>query len=134
MPDVAIEHAQSAGDAARSARLTVTLGQPTFAAGHDDTLRRWVGWFEQRGLVEQYPQVAVLAALTEALSGKPAATERWSTAAEAGSSEAPLPDGSPIAGWLAFMPRSFVLCRTGTDARRRRDRSRSAGAEQQRPW
>jgi LuxR family transcriptional regulator, maltose regulon positive regulatory protein len=62
MAEVAIDHARAAGDDDRVARLVATLAQPAYAAGRADTARRWLQWFEDQGLVERYPPVAVLGA------------------------------------------------------------------------
>jgi LuxR family maltose regulon positive regulatory protein len=82
LPEVAIDHAQVAGDADRVARLVAALAQPTYAAGRVDTVRRWLAWLEERGLVDRYPPVAVLGAWLHALVGRPAAALRWADAAE----------------------------------------------------
>jgi LuxR family maltose regulon positive regulatory protein len=81
-PEVAIEHAQAAGDADRVARLVAGQVFPTYSSGRVDTARRWLAWFEDQGLVEHYPPVAVLGAWIHALVGRPAAAERWADGAE----------------------------------------------------
>ncbi len=106
--------------------------QKTFAAGRRETVRRWLAWFEDEDLGEQYPGVAVLGALFHITTGDAAAAERWaiaaehpspellfegSTGAERGSPEWILPDGSTLAGWRALL-RGFQ-CRDGIDAMRR---------------
>ena len=60
LPEMAIDHAQAAGDADRVARLVALLAQPAYAGGRVDTVRRWLAWFEDRGLIERYPAIAVL--------------------------------------------------------------------------
>jgi LuxR family maltose regulon positive regulatory protein len=87
-----------------------------------DTVHRWLGWFETRGLIEQYPQIAMLGALVEAMVGHPAGAERWADAAESGSFDGLLPDGSPIDSWIALM--EAALCRRGV-ARMRADAERA---------
>jgi hypothetical protein len=82
LPELAIDHAQAAGDADRVARLVASLAQPAYAAGRVDTARRWLAWFEDQGLVEQYPPVTTLGAWLQALVGQPARAERWADAAE----------------------------------------------------
>lgn len=84
MPEVAIDHAQAAADADRVARLVAALAQPAYADGRVDTVRRWLAWLEERGLVERYPPVAVLGAWVQALVGRPAAALRWADAVELG--------------------------------------------------
>jgi LuxR family maltose regulon positive regulatory protein len=122
LPDVAIDHVQAAGDASRAAYLCARFAQPTFTAGHVDTALRWLGWFEDRGLIEQYPQLAMLRALADAMLGRTAEIRRWTELAEAGSSEQRLPDGSPLAGWVAVL--SACLCRRGV-AQMREDAERA---------
>ena len=63
LPDLAIDHAQAAGDADRAARLVTRLAQRTYAAGRMGTALRWLGWFEENGLIYEYPQIAILGAL-----------------------------------------------------------------------
>ncbi|HEX7146088.1 MAG TPA: hypothetical protein VF512_01165, partial [Actinomycetota bacterium] len=59
LPETAIYHAQAAGDPDRVARLVRELAQPAYAAGRFSTVRRWLAWFEDQGLVQRYPPVAV---------------------------------------------------------------------------
>ena len=80
-PALALEHAQAAGDDDRAARLFVQVALPTYGAGRVDTVMRWLGWFEVRGLMEEHPQLAVLGALGEAVLGHVGTTERWAGAA-----------------------------------------------------
>jgi LuxR family transcriptional regulator, maltose regulon positive regulatory protein len=111
MAETAIDHAQAADDADRVARLVAGVAQTAYGDGRVDTARRWFGWFENRGLLVRYPQVAVLGAQVEALLGHPAAAEHWADAAERGHFEGTLPDGSPLAAWLAYL--RALLCRDG---------------------
>jgi LuxR family maltose regulon positive regulatory protein len=111
MAETAIDHAQAADDADRVARLVAGMAQRAYAEGRVDTARRWFDWFAERGLIEQYPQVAVLGAQVEALLGHPAPAEHWADAAERGHFEGTLPDGSPLDGWLAYL--RALLCRDG---------------------
>jgi LuxR family transcriptional regulator, maltose regulon positive regulatory protein len=120
MPEVAIDHAQAAGDHNRVARLVATLTQPAYAAGRVSTARRWLRWFEDQGLVERYPPVAVLGAWLQALDGRPAGADRWADAAERGVPAAEAapgaqtpPDDSTMASHLALL--RALLCRDGVD-------------------
>ena len=116
MAETAIEHAQAADDADRVARLVAGLAQRAYADGRVDTARRWFNWFAERGLIEQYPHVAVLSAQVEALLGHPARAEHWADAAERGQFEGTLPDGSSLDGWLAYL--RALLCRDGVSQMR----------------
>jgi LuxR family maltose regulon positive regulatory protein len=124
--DLAIDHAQAAGDADRAARLVAGNAQLTYAAGRGDTAVRWLEWFDARGMLEQYPQVAVVGAAAEALLGRPAGAERWADAAASGSGsfDGTLPDGSRIDTWVALL--ESALCRRGM-ARMRADAEWASG-------
>jgi len=113
LSELAIDHAQAAGDADRVARLVASLVQPAYAAGRVDTASRWLAWFEDQGLIEQYPPVAVFGAWLQALLGKPTRAERWADAAEhpvAAAAQTP-PDGSTMESYLAML--RGLLCRNG---------------------
>jgi LuxR family maltose regulon positive regulatory protein len=116
LPETAIDHAQAAGDADRVAALVWELAMPAYGAGRADTTRRWFGWFEDQGLLERHPEVAVLGAWLQALAGQPVAAERWADAAEQGPAAGTLPDGSPGQSYLALL--RALLCRHGVDRMR----------------
>ena len=59
MPEIAIEHAQAAVDADTVARLVLQLANPVWSGGRADTVLRWMTWFDDQGLVESYPGIAV---------------------------------------------------------------------------
>jgi LuxR family transcriptional regulator, maltose regulon positive regulatory protein len=111
MAELAIGHAQAADDADRAARLVAGVAQGVYGEGRVETARRWFGWFEHRGLLVRYPQVAVLGAQVEALLGHPAEAANWAAAAERGQFDGTLPDGSPLDGWVAYL--RALLCRDG---------------------
>jgi LuxR family maltose regulon positive regulatory protein len=132
--DLAIDHALAAGDADRAARLVAGNAQLTYAAGRADTTVRWLAWFDERGLLEQYPQVAVVGAATQALLGHFATAERWANAAAegAGSLEATMPDGSSIDTWVALL--ESALCRRGVARMRADATSASSQLAPGSPW
>jgi len=117
LPELAIDHAQKAGDSDRVARLVLGVMQPVWASGRVDTVLRWMQWFEQRSLIEQYPAVAAHGALIFALLGQPAKTEQWATAAERAPPTGRLPDGSTMDSSLAYL--RAILCRNGIAEMRR---------------
>ena len=130
LPELAIEHGQAAGDADRVARLVAALAFPAYAGGRVETARRWFRWFEDQGLVERYPRVAVLGAQMEALLSDAPKAERWAAAAErgkAGGGAGQQP--GRIAGAAADLP---VPRRHGRDAGRRRGRLGRPGPDD--PW
>jgi LuxR family transcriptional regulator, maltose regulon positive regulatory protein len=117
LPEMAIDHAQRAGDADLVARLVASQTLPAYAGGRLETVYRWFQWLDDHGSIEGRPAVTVLGAVLMALMGQPAAAERWAAAAERASTAASLPDGSPMASWLAQL-RAF-MCRNGVGQMRR---------------
>jgi len=139
LEEVAVDHARAAGDADRVARLVATLAQPAYAAGRANTVRRWLGWFEDQGLVDRYPPVAVLGAWLQALEGRPAGAERWADAAQrrVPAAEADLgaqtpPDGSTMASHLAML--RGLLCRDGVGRMRADAQAALAGLHPASSW
>ncbi|HKE98371.1 MAG TPA: AAA family ATPase [Actinomycetes bacterium] len=115
--EAAVGYAMAAGDAGRAARLVVEIALHRRHGGGVAALERWFDWFDRNGLVKRFAAVTVLGAWTHALAGRPAAAERWADAAEQGSFEGTLPDGSgSIDGWLALL--RAVLCRDGPERMR----------------
>jgi LuxR family maltose regulon positive regulatory protein len=68
-PEVAIHHAQAAGEVDRVARLTEQIGRVTYSTGRSETLFAWLDWLHERGGLSAYPAVGALGALAAALSG-----------------------------------------------------------------
>src|SRR4029453_2858310 len=110
--EAAIGSAMDAGDADLVARAVEQAAIGVYRSGRLATVQGWFDWFDDRGLIQQYPAVAMLGAWTQALGGHAAAAERWADAAERGSYEGVLPDRSAsIAGWRALL--RAKLCRHG---------------------
>jgi LuxR family maltose regulon positive regulatory protein len=89
----AIEHRLAAGDSLAAARLINRHAPDFVAAGRIPTVRRWLDVLGQDGLIS-YPPLAITAAWTLALSGDMPAAQNCLHAAERGSFDGPLPDGS----------------------------------------
>lgn len=117
LPELAIDHAQAAGDPDRVARLVLDVMNPVWASGRVDTVLGWMEWFERRNLIERYPAVAVHGALIFALLGRPAKAERWAAAAERAPATGRLSDGSTMESQLAYL--RAILCRDGVQEMRR---------------
>jgi LuxR family transcriptional regulator, maltose regulon positive regulatory protein len=112
--DEAMDYAQEAGDVERVARLFVGQAQSTYGTGRAVTVERWLEWLDRHGAAERNSAVGVLGAWLCTLGGKPAEADRWAIAAERGSYQGALPDGSPsIDAWLALL--SAVRCQAGVD-------------------
>ena len=117
LTDEAIEYAQEAGDVERVGRLFVGQAQRTYGTGRAVTVERWLEWLDRRGAAERNSAVGVLGAWLCTLRGKPAEAERWAIAAERGSYQGALPDGSAsIDAWLALL--SAVRCQAGVERMR----------------
>jgi LuxR family maltose regulon positive regulatory protein len=128
-PEFALAHAESAGDADRLNRLLLAHAPALYAVGRRASIYRWIMWFEDQNLVEQYPALATLGALLFSTTGREGDAERWAAAVEHPSQtpmfpggqtpaeralpDRVLPDGSTLAGWLAVLRLS--LCRDGLD-------------------
>ena len=130
LPELAVDHLQAAGDADEVARLVAALAFPAYAGGRVETARRWLRWFEDQGLVERYPRVAVLGAQMEALLGNPSSAERWAAAAERGQATA-APDRALDAS-VALL-RTF-LCHDGMAGVRADADAARAGLAPDSPW
>ena len=114
LPDEAIDYAKEAEDVDRVARLFVGQAQNTYGTGRAVTVERWLEWLDRRGGAERNSAVGVLGAWLCTLRGKPVEAERWAIAAERGSYQGALPDGSPsIDAWLALL--SAVRCQAGVE-------------------
>jgi LuxR family transcriptional regulator, maltose regulon positive regulatory protein len=112
LPEAAVGYAMDAGDADLAARGVEQAAIGVYRSGRLATVRRWFDWFDDHGLIQDYPAVAMLGAWVQALGGHAAAAERWADAAERGSFEGMLPDGSAsIDGWRALL--RAKLCRHG---------------------
>jgi LuxR family transcriptional regulator, maltose regulon positive regulatory protein len=116
LPEMAIDHAQAAGDADRVARLVADRAQPAYAGGRVDTARRWLQWFEDQGLIDRYPLIACIAAEAGVLVGDPAAAERLAAAVERALAEEALPERTPVEVGMALL-RAF-MCRDGVQQAR----------------
>ena len=115
--EMAIDHAQAAGDAEHVARLVAGQVLAAYAGGRVETVSRWLQWFEDREIIDDYPAVAVLGAVLLGIIGRPGAAERWAAAAERTAAEGTVADGSTLASWRALL-RAWS-CRLGAGQMRR---------------
>jgi LuxR family transcriptional regulator, maltose regulon positive regulatory protein len=116
--EVALHHAQDAQDAERVARLTIALTQPMYATGRSATLMGWFDWLDHRGAVERYPAIAAQAAYICALTGRPAAADRWAELTDRLSAQ---PSADPAGALFAMWSTSAraIMCRSGLEDMRR---------------
>jgi LuxR family transcriptional regulator, maltose regulon positive regulatory protein len=132
LPELAIDHAQAAGDADQVARLVESLAFPAYASGRAQTARRWFQWFEDQGLIERYPLIAMQGAFLHVLAGQPEDIERWAMAAERGLAARTLARSSVTGPWLALL--RALLCRAGVDQMRADAEAAAAGLAPGSPW
>jgi LuxR family maltose regulon positive regulatory protein len=92
-PEKAIEHAIAGRDTLAAAQLMNRHAQDVVAAGRLRTVRGWLDALGQDGLIS-YPPLAITAAWMLALIGDSQGVHRCLHAAERGSFDGPLPDGS----------------------------------------
>jgi LuxR family maltose regulon positive regulatory protein len=93
LPEAAIDHALAGGDVVAAAHLVSRHGRRLMDAGRLDEVRTWV---EALGddAPERYPPLGVTAAWAAGLSGDVPGALRNLLAAERGSFQGPMPDGS----------------------------------------
>ena len=129
-PDEALEYWMQAGEVDSAARLAGTLGFPAYQRGRAATVERWFGWLADHGAMENYPPLAVLAAMLYATTGKPAGAERWADVAERAAATSQ-PDGQPRDRAMARAAAGADLpAWGGPDAGRRGPRGRDPGPRQ----
>ncbi len=113
----ALEYAQEAGDADRAARLLPSLLLPAHNQGRLATVRRWLAWFAEHGLMGRYPAVDALGGCVFAVTGEAAEADRWLAVAEPTDAAFLLPDGvTPCTALLAFA--RAVMCADGVQRAR----------------
>jgi LuxR family maltose regulon positive regulatory protein len=112
--ETALHYAQEAGDADRVARMVIRLTQPMYAAGRWTTLLAWFEWLDEEGAVERHPVIAAQAAYMSALTGRPAAADRWWGKAEGRDGRLRTADSDgAFASWLPTV--RAALCRHGVE-------------------
>ena len=115
-PEEALRHALAANDADLVAGLLHGLLQPVWASGRAGTAMQWLEWLAEKDLLDRYPALTVHGALMYALLGYPAQAEVWASAAGRSHVDVGSPDGSTMAGLLAYL--EAFLCRHGVAAMR----------------
>jgi LuxR family transcriptional regulator, maltose regulon positive regulatory protein len=114
--DAAIECAVVTGDRERIARLFPVAALPAYWSGRSETLARWLASIDDAQLLVDNPGAAVLGSGILALLGRPEAAERWGRAVLGCDHDLRMPDGSPVAAWVANL--RALLCLDGAEAMR----------------
>ncbi|HLM07769.1 MAG TPA: LuxR C-terminal-related transcriptional regulator [Blastococcus sp.] len=116
--EAALHYAQEAGDIDRVARIAIALAQPMYAAGRSATLMGWFDWVDAHGALERYPAISPLAAFVCALTGRPAAADRWWELAERWADGLEVAEMDPMfAEWLPNV--RAAMCHDGVEQMRR---------------
>jgi LuxR family transcriptional regulator, maltose regulon positive regulatory protein len=111
-PEFAVEHALSAGDLDRVARIIVASALPMYYGGRIALVERWLSHFDDPVLLERYPGVALQGGWMHAVGGRSAEADSWLQAAEGGTFTGVLPDGcTSLRPWIAVL--RAALCRDG---------------------
>jgi LuxR family maltose regulon positive regulatory protein len=112
LPEEALEYAMAAGDVDMAAELVGKLAVPARRRGRITTLLRWLRWLEERGAINKYPMVMVLATLIYAWLGRPAEAERWIDAVDRWQDVHTIrPGDTAVKAWAA-LDQAF-MCRRG---------------------
>jgi LuxR family maltose regulon positive regulatory protein len=115
--ETALHYAQDAEDVDRVARIVIALAQRMYASGRSATVMGWFEWVDARNATERHPAIAALAAYLCALTGRPAAADRWADLAERWSGRLSVEgsDGA-FAMWLTSL--RGIMCRSGVERMR----------------
>lgn len=117
-PEQAVEHAMAAGDADRVTRLVLDLMSSVWASGRAGTVLRWMDWLARHSSGRHNAALMAHGSLMYALLGRAGEAEQLAGVAERLPATGTLPDGSSVAGTLAYLRAN--LARAGV-ARMRHD-------------
>jgi LuxR family maltose regulon positive regulatory protein len=117
LPEEALEHSMAAADTDMVARLVEQLWLVTYRHARVATVERWLRWLQDRGGMERYPMVAVLALFLATQTGRSAEAERWADVVDAWPyGDATQPRDRHAAAWAVMM--RAVSCRRGVEQMR----------------
>jgi LuxR family maltose regulon positive regulatory protein len=123
---LALEHLLGTDQHQRSVQLLTTLVLPTFQAGQQATVRRWLNAVG-RSTIERHPPLAVLAGWMAMYAGESAEAQRWAALVETLTYDEPSPDGSAGFASARAMLRA-AMCASGP-AQMAADAASSVAAE-----
>jgi LuxR family transcriptional regulator, maltose regulon positive regulatory protein len=100
----ALDPAAAAGDVDRVARILASIGLQMMSGGRAGSLAARLDGFPGRDGLERYPGVASVGAWVHAVHGRSEEAHRWLRAAEGGTPDTEMPDGSLSARpWTAVV-------------------------------
>jgi len=112
--------------------LVLDVMQSVWLSGRVDTVLRWMEWLDERPPQRNFAAIAAHGSLIFGLLGRPGESDRWAAVAENLPAEGILPDGSTVAGTLAYLRAN--LCPDGTVAMRRDARAAWNGLSPSSPY
>ena len=130
--DMAIEHAQIAGDVNRTAALFSVYGLDVGWSGRIERMEGWLEWLAARAPRERYPAVAFFGTWINLLLGRERDAALSAAVAQEARVTGPMPDGSSHEAWV-FMLRA-ATCRHGVDAMEKQARLAIETLEPYSPW
>jgi LuxR family maltose regulon positive regulatory protein len=110
LPEEALEYSIAAGDVETVARLFEQLWGSTYRRGRSALIQRWLQWLAERDAIRARPMVALQAAVTCVLTGKPLQAERWADIVD----RSPINREDPLVELSAATVEAF-LCRHGVE-------------------
>lgn len=129
----ALDPAAAAGDVARVARILASIALGVMSGGRAGSVADWLDGFPGRDGLERYPGVASLGAWVHAVGGRSEEAHRWLRAAEAGTPDTAMPDGSSSARpWTAVV--RAALCSHGAERMLADTESALADLPTDSPW
>jgi LuxR family maltose regulon positive regulatory protein len=110
----ALDPAAAAGDVDRVARILASIALRVVSGGRAGSVAEWLDGFPGRDGLERYPGVASMGAWVHAVGGRSEEAHRWLRAAEGGTPDTEMPDGSLSARpWTAVV--RAALCSHGAE-------------------
>jgi LuxR family maltose regulon positive regulatory protein len=111
-PESALDHARSAGDLRRVARILEEIALPLYHSGRVATVEVWLAQFDDAALLRRYPSIALQGSWIHVLRGRSADAERWLGIAEDALSESKsFARRGTYRAWIAAI--RAALCRDG---------------------
>jgi LuxR family transcriptional regulator, maltose regulon positive regulatory protein len=130
--DMAIEHAQIAGDVNRTAALFSVYGLDVGWSGRIERMDGWLEWLAARAPRERYPVVAFFGTWINLLLGRERDAALSAAVAQDAQVAGPMPDGSSHEAWV-FVLRA-AMCRHGVDAMEKDARLAIETLDAYSPW
>jgi LuxR family transcriptional regulator, maltose regulon positive regulatory protein len=130
--DMAIEHAQIAGDVNRTAALFSVYGLDVGWSGRVERMDGWLEWLAARAPRDRYPVVAFFGTWINLLFGRERDAALSAAVAQDARVAGPMPDGSSHEAWV-FVLRA-AMCRHGVDAMEKDARLAIETLEPYSPW